>query len=107
MGFSAGGILAGEMLLNFDGLVNGTILDPEYIPDELDNISADAGAAGMIYSFYRRLSVASTDVDKFSASDLSPTYFCYGTRNPFVGEFEECIKALKEAEVFSDIEPES
>lgn len=27
MGFSAGGILAGEMLLNFDGLVNGTALD--------------------------------------------------------------------------------
>lgn len=26
MGFSAGGILAGEMLLNFDGLVNGTAL---------------------------------------------------------------------------------
>lgn len=28
MGFSAGGILAGEMLLNFDGTVNGTVLDP-------------------------------------------------------------------------------
>ena len=42
MGFSAGGILSGEMLLNFDGLVNGTALDPDYVPDELDQISADA-----------------------------------------------------------------
>lgn len=51
MGFSAGGILAGEMLLHFDGLVNGTALDADYVPDSLDEISADAAADGMIYSF--------------------------------------------------------
>ena len=99
MGFSAGGILAGEMLLNFDGTINGTALDQNYKPDELDEISADAAAAGMIYSFYGRLSVASKDVQKFADSDLPPTYFCYGTRDPFVSEFEECIEALKEAGV--------
>lgn len=99
MGFSAGGILAGEMLLNYDGTVNGAALDFDYVPDELDSISADAGADGMIYSFYGRLSVASTDVEKFAASDLPPTYFCYGTRDPFVGEFEKCVKALQEAGV--------
>lgn len=97
MGFSTGGILAGEMLLNFDGTVNGSVLDDDYIPDSLDSISADAGADGMIYSFYGRLSVASTDVEKFSSSDLPPTYFCYGTRDPFVGEFEECVEALTAA----------
>ena len=42
MGFSAGGILSGEMLLNFDGEVNGTALDADYVPDELDQVSADA-----------------------------------------------------------------
>ena len=99
MGFSAGGILAGEMLLNFKGTVNGTALDPGYVPDELDDISADAGADGMIYSFYGRLSVASKDVEKFRSSDLPPTYFCYGTRDPFVSEFEQCVKALEKAEV--------
>ncbi len=99
MGFSAGGILAGEMLLNFDGTVNGSVLDDSYVPDELDGISADAGADGMIYSFYGRLSIASTDTDKFASSNLPPTYFCYGTRDPFVGEFEECVEALKEAGV--------
>lgn len=97
MGFSAGGILAGEMLLNFDGTVNGSALDDDYIPDMLDSISADAGADGMIYSFYGRLSVASADVEKFAASDLPPTYFCYGTRDPFVGEFEKCVEALTAA----------
>ncbi len=99
MGFSAGGILAGEMLQNYKGTINGTALDPGYVPDELDNISADAGADGMIYSFYGRLSVASKDADKFRASDLPPTYFCYGTRDPFVSEFEACIEALEEAGV--------
>lgn len=104
MGFSAGGILAGEMLLNFGGTVNGTALDSEYRADELDNISADAGAAGMIYSFYGRLSIASADVEKFASSELPPTYFCYGTQDPFVGEFEKCIEALREAGVTVDVD---
>lgn len=99
MGFSAGGILAGEMLLNFDGTVNGTALDADYVPDELDGVSADASAAGMIYSFYGRLSVASADVEKFKESELPPTYFCYGTRDPFVNQFEKCTKALLDAGV--------
>lgn len=99
MGFSAGGILSGEMLLNFDGTVNGTALDKSYVPDALDTVSADAAAAGMLYSFYGRLSVASDDVEKFKASDLPPTYFCYGTRDPFVSQFEKCISALKDAGV--------
>ena len=30
---------------------------------------------------------------------MTPTYFAYGTRDPFVGEFEECIDALEEAGV--------
>lgn len=99
MGFSAGGILAGEMLLNYDGHINGTALDQDYKPDELDLISADASADGMIYSFYGQLSIASTDTEKFASSDLPPTYFCYGTCDPFVNEFEECIVALKKAGV--------
>ncbi len=99
MGFSAGGILCGEMLLNFDGTINGTALDPNYVPDELDKISADASAVGMIYSFYGILSFASTDVEKFKASDLPPTYFLYGTRDPFVSQFEACVIALQQAGV--------
>ena len=97
MGFSAGGILSGEMLLHFDGLTDGTSLDAGYVPDELDQVSADAAACGMIYAFYGRLSVASTDVESFREADLPPTYFVYGSRDPFVGEFEECVRALQEA----------
>ena len=87
MGFSAGGILAGEMLLNFDGLVNGTALDPDYQPDDLDEISAGAAADGMIYSFYGRLSVGSTDVEALRAGELPPTFYCYGTEDPFYRQF--------------------
>jgi len=99
VGFSAGGILGGELLLNFDGTINGTAIDPDYVPDELDRISADASAVGMVYSFYGRLSVASTDVEKFKASDLPPSYFVYGTRDPFVSQFEACVNALQQAGV--------
>lgn len=99
MGFSAGGILAGEMLLNFDGLVNGTALDADYVPDALDEISADAAADGMIYSFYGRLSVGSTDVEMLRAGNLPPTFYCYGTRDPFYDQFLANADAVEAAGV--------
>ena len=102
MGFSAGGILAGEELLHYSGDVNGTALDNSYQPDSLDKISADAGACGMIYSFYGRLSVASLDVEEFRSAGLPPTYFCYGTRDPFYTQFGACVDALREAGVQVD-----
>jgi predicted esterase len=47
MGFSAGSILGGELLLNFDGTINGgTAINPDHVPDEVDKISADASAVG-------------------------------------------------------------
>lgn len=87
MGFSAGGILSGEMLLHWDGLVNGSALDPDYVPDALDSVSADAAACGMIYAFYGRLSVGTTDVEALRAGDLPPTFYCYGTEDPFYRQF--------------------
>lgn len=97
MGFSAGGILAGEMLLNFDGLVNGAALDDSYVPDDLDTVSADAAADGMIYSFYGRLSVGSTDVEALRAGELPPTFYCYGTRDPFYRQFLANADAVEAA----------
>lgn len=99
MGFSAGGILAGEMLRNFDGLVNGTALDDSYVPDDLDTVSADAAADGMIYSFYGRLSVGSTDVEALRAGGLPPTFYCYGTEDPFYRQFRANADAVETAGV--------
>ena len=102
MGFSAGGILAGEQLLHYAGNVDGTALDSRYEPDALDKVSADAAACGMIYSFYGRLSVASLDVEEFRRAKLPPTYLCYGTRDPFYTQFGACVEALREAGVQVD-----
>lgn len=99
MGFSAGGILAGEMLLHYDGLVNGTALDEDYIPDALDEISADAAADGMIYSFYGRLSVSNNDVQTLKNGNLPPTFYCYGTKDPFYSQFLQNADAVEEAGV--------
>ncbi len=99
MGFSAGGILSGEMLLNFDGEINGTVLDTSYVPDKLDEISADAAACGMIYSFYGRLSVGTTDVELLRSGDLPPTFYCYGTRDPFYNQFLANADAAEQAGV--------
>ena len=73
-----------------------TLSPPKEIP-----LSAEGGRGIPEYSFYGRLSVASKDVQKFAESDLPPTYFCYGTRDPFVSEFEECMAALKKAGVLA------
>lgn len=99
IGFSAGGILCGELLLSFDGLVDGTAIDESYVPDDLDKVSADASAASMIYSFYGRLSVASTDVAKFKEADLPPTYFLYGSEEVFRSQIEACAEAVRQAGV--------
>lgn len=96
MGFSAGGIQAGEFLLNFDEDVQPASLDPDYVPDELDAVPAHAAAAGMIYSFYGRLSVASMDADELRAGGLPPTFYCYGTRDPFYGQFEAQYELMQE-----------
>jgi len=69
------------------------------IPDELDKISANTSAVGMIYSFYGRLSVASTDVEKFKSSDLPLSYYLYSSRDPFVSQPEACVNALQQAGV--------
>lgn len=95
MGFSAGGILSGELVLNFEGLVNGTVLDSGYVPDELDNVPADAAAVGLMYSFYGRLSVASTDGDRLRDADLPPTYVLYGSEEVFRDQIENQVELLE------------
>ena len=90
---------SGEMLLNFDEDVNPATFDPKYQPDELDSVSADAAACGMIYSFYGRLSVGTTDVDLLHSGNLPPTFYCYGTRDPFYKQFLANADASEEAGV--------
>ena len=95
MGFSAGGIQAGEFLMHYDEDVNGTALDSSYIPDELDDIPAHASAAGMIYSFYGRLSVGNMDPDWLAEGELPPTFYVYGTEDPFYRQFQQQYDVIK------------
>lgn len=94
MGFSAGGIQAGEFLMHYDENVTGEALDESYTPDGLDEIPAHASAAGMIYSFYGRLSVGNMDPDWLAAGSLPPTYYVYGTEDPFYRQFRQQYDVL-------------
>lgn len=91
-GYSAGGILCGETVLNWSGGASPAELDAGYTPDGLDRVSADAAATAMIYSFYGRLSVAELDPDRLSGA--VPTYYCYGTRDPFYDQFEAQVEVM-------------
>lgn len=99
VGFSAGGILCGELLLHSDGYLLPTEIDPDYVPDSLDYVSAEASAIGHIYSFYGRLSVSDNDVGTLRAGDLPPTFYAYGTRDPFYRQFIQNAEACREAGV--------
>lgn len=55
VGFSAGGILCGELLLHSDGYLLPSEIDENYVPDALDYVSADAAAIGHIYSLLREV----------------------------------------------------
>ena len=96
MGYSAGGIQAGQFLMGYDEDVSGTILDPSYQPDELDALRAYAAADGMIYSFYGRLSHGTLDQAALAEADLPPTFFVYGTEDPFYDQFEAQYRLLSE-----------
>lgn len=91
-GYSAGGILCGETILNWSGTTSPARLDSSYVPDDLDTVSADAAATAMIYSFYGRLSVAELNPDRLSG--VVPTYYCYGTKDPFYDQFEKQVEVL-------------
>lgn len=89
MGFSAGGIQAGEFLMHYDEDVTGLALDSSYVPDALDALPAHASAAGMIYSFYGRLSVCNMDTAWLAEGNLPPTFYVYGTQDPFYRQFQQ------------------
>lgn len=97
VGFSAGGILNGEVLLNWRDLTNGTALDNSYVPDALDKVPVSACAVGMIYSFYGRLSVSMNDVETLRAANLPPAFYCWGTRDGFAGQFTQNAGAVEQA----------
>lgn len=95
MGFSAGGIQAGEFLMHYDEEVDGTALDSSYVPDMLDRILAHASADGMIYSFYGRLSVGNMDPGWLAEGNLPPTFYVYGTKDPFCAQFEQQYEVIR------------
>ena len=96
MGYSAGGIQAGQFLMGFDEDVTGSALDPDYTPDSLDAVPAHASADGMIYSFYGRLSHGTLDEEALRDANLPPTFFVYGTDDPFYSQFEAQYALLKD-----------
>ena len=85
--------------MHSDGYLLPDEIDENYIPDSLDYVSAEASAIGHVYSFYGRLSVSDNDVDTLRAGDLPPTFYAYGTRDPFYRQFIRNANAVREAGV--------
>lgn len=103
LGFSAGGMLAGEVILNSDEAVSGKIIDTNYIPDSLDLISSDVAAAGMIYSYYMEFGEYYAEIPQDKASEIPPTYFCYGSKDYLIEMIEQCVGALEKADIPTEV----
>ena len=95
VGFSAGGIANGHAALEFGGAQNGTLIDGDYKSDEIDEISSTPSVVIMGYSFYGRLSVADLNESTFDNFDLPPTYYVYGTEDPFYNQFNAQVDLLQ------------
>ena len=48
----------------------------------------------MAYSFYGRLSVADLNFSTFEDFDLPPTFYVYGTEDPFYSQFNAQVDLL-------------
>lgn len=96
VGFSAGGIANGRAVLEFGQDINGKSLDEQYTPDEIDSISSLPNAVVMGYSFYGRLSFADLNESTFENFGLPPTYYVYGTEDPFYDQFNDQVDLLYE-----------
>ena len=94
VGFSAGGIANGRAVLEFGGKINASLLDSNYIADKIDETSSMPNAVIMGYSFYGRLSVADLNESTFKDFDLPPTYYVYGTEDPFYNQFNAQVDLL-------------
>lgn len=96
VGFSAGGIANGRAVLEFGTDIDGKTLDDGYVPDEIDRISSSPNAVIIAYSFYGRLSHANLEADTFGKFNLPPTYYVYGTEDPFYLQFNAQVDLLQE-----------
>lgn len=62
----------------------------------LDELPAHASADGMIYSFYGRLSVGNMDPEWLAEGELPPTFYVYGTEDPFYRQFERQYQVVRD-----------
>lgn len=96
-GFSAGGLLCGEVFLNWQELKNDTTLDSSYRPDALDEIPVSVCAIGLIYSFYGQMGVAMNNTETLRNAHLPPTFYNWGNKDSLDWQIRQNIDAVREA----------
>lgn len=99
LGFSAGAMATGGMLLDFDSTDDPSVLDKIYIPDTLDEVDSSICATGMLYGFYGNLQSSIKDVQMFKEAVLPKAFFCFGSQDAYAPECRGCAEALEEAGV--------
>lgn len=58
--------------------------------------AAHASAAGMIYSFYGWISVGNMNQEWLAEGELPPTFYVYGTKDPFYRQFERQYQVIRD-----------
>ncbi len=94
LGFASGAVQNGEFLLNYKNK-NGTVIDSNYTPDELDKVSDDVSSNGMIYGFFGQLKIGDVDGQTLRQAKLPPTFYVYGTDDPFYRQFDYQFQVMR------------
>lgn len=100
LGFSAGGFLSALSVMECLGDNTPDRADPAYVPDDLDKVNGSVAGFGMIYSYFgdpdgNRVLTAE-ELEKF---DIPEIYSCYGSKDMYAGQIDECLRALADNDV--------
>ena len=95
LGFSAGAMAAGEMLIKYKS-TTGQAIDSSYSPDILDYLSDSISGMGIIYGYYGNLKSAYTDPYLIKSASLPSTYMCYSSDDSMAERCHSCCDVLKQ-----------
>lgn len=93
-GFSAGGSVISAALAEYAGDVNASVLVPDYVPDELDAVSANVNAYLSVYANYGENSLR--------IDNAPPTFFLIGAEDGWQS-VSRCFDAVRDAGIFTEL----
>lgn len=93
-GFSAGGSVISAAMAEYLGDVNASVIVPDYVPDDLDSVSANVDVYLSVYANYGE--------DSMRIDNAPPTFFLIGADDGWQS-VSKCFDAVRDAGIFTEL----